>query len=184
METNKLIRWLWGVIGVLVLLNAGLIGWLFLGQASMHAPRNGPLAFRFLEQELKLSEEQQQQIIASREKLSEKGRLLEDSVRQLRQHLFALAKQPENSDVEANRLGAQISRLIAQLETNRFAHFRDIRRICTPAQQARFDEILQELAQRQGPPGGGGPPGRRGEGDGPPDERGQPGSRDGGPPGQ
>ena len=167
METQKLVRWLLAVIGVLVFLNIGLVGWMLWGQARGRPPMNGPMALKFLEQELAFTEEQRQQVIASREKLSEKARPLEDSVRNLRQQLFLLTKTSDKAVEE--QLVQQIGRFVSRLEQARFEHFKEIRSLCTAQQQERLDEILQELAMRQGPPPGG--PGRRGMG---PEEGGPP----------
>lgn len=176
METKTLIRWLSGVIAILVLLNLGLIGWMFFGHSGMPPGAGGPAAFRFLERELALTDQQEQLVIASREALSEQSRPLEDSARALRKQLFALTRQSPLPVAEADQITRQLGNIIAQLERNRFQHFKEIRDVLNSDQQSRFDNILDELAQRQGPPPGPG----QGNGNRPPDDR--PGPPDG-PPG-
>ncbi len=156
METKKLIRWLSGVIALLVLLNLGLIGWMFFGQTRMPPGAGGPMAFRFLERELSLTDTQEQQVIASREALSERSRPLEDSARLLRKQLFTLTRETPLPAAESGRLTNLLGRVISQLEQNRLQHFKEVRDVLTPEQQSRFDTILEELAQRQGPPPGNG----------------------------
>ncbi|OIN59164.1 Spy/CpxP family protein refolding chaperone [Arsenicibacter rosenii] len=171
METKTLIRWLSGVIALLVLLNLGLIGWMFFARSGMPPGGGGPVAFRFLERELSLTDTQEQQVIASREALSERSRPLEDSARALRKQLFTLTRQTPLPVAETDQLSRQLGGLIAQLERNRLQHFKEIRDVLTPEQQSRFDSILDELAQRQGPPPGNGhrpPGGPSGPPEGPP----------------
>lgn len=163
MDTKKLIRWLLVIIGVLVIMNISLIGWLLWGDRRGGRSMNGPLALQYLEKELKLSKQQREQVMQLREEIAERGRPLDDSVRKLRQQLFLLTKEPETANPQVAEISRKLGQLIAELETARFDHFRKIRRICTPQQQVQLDEILKELAQRQrslnGRPGmGGGPP--------------------------
>jgi periplasmic protein CpxP/Spy len=195
---NKL---LWALVVLLLAANTATLVMYWAGNKK--APQEQPPppggVKDFLVKELLLDSSQQQQYSQLRAAHRSATAPLREKVGALKDSLFSLLKEPNPSDAAKNEVAARIAATVQQLELLHLNHFQQIRAICTPAQQQKFDSLLHEITRRfsmqppmRRPPGAGGnmpppdgpPPGERPDGpppgerpDGPP-----PGERPDGPP--
>ena len=156
-------RYLWLVILGLLLLNLGLLGWIWL--SPQNRPRTGQSPADFLEKELGFTAEQREQYRLLRKGHQEKVKSIRDSIRQMKKQFFEQLGKPM-ADSEIEQTTADMAKKIATVDKITFQHFREVRQICTPSQQQKFDEVIDEMLHRMaaGPEGRGGMPPQ----DGPP----------------
>lgn len=84
-------------------------------------------------------------------------RRLDSNIRKDKQALYSFLKA-YNKGVK-DSLIADINRCQKRVEETHYKHFEDIRKLCTPQQQADFDELVDELPRLFGPRQPGIPPG-------------------------
>ncbi|MEI7583153.1 Spy/CpxP family protein refolding chaperone [Runella sp.] len=156
-------RYVWLVILGLLVFNLGLLGWIWF--SPQNRPREGGNPASFLEKKLNFTKEQKEQFRLLREDHHKKTQAIRDSVRQMKRQFFEqLGKPMSESDVE--RVTADIAKKMARVDKITFQHFREVRQLCTPAQQQKFDEVIDEMLERLAasaegrgrPPRGAGPP--------------------------
>jgi protein CpxP len=159
-------RYLWLVILGLLVLNLGLLGWIWF--APQNRPRAGGTPAEFLEKELNFTQAQKEQFRLLREDHHAKVQDIRDSIRQMKRQFFEqLGKPMSDSDME--KITAGIAEKMARVDKITFQHFKEVRQMCTPAQQQKFDEVIDEMLERLatgaegrgGPPQEAGPPHRR-----------------------
>ncbi|MFN8343901.1 MAG: Spy/CpxP family protein refolding chaperone [Spirosomataceae bacterium] len=156
-------RYLWLVILGLLLLNLGLLGWIWF--APQKRPREGGTPASFLEKELHFTAKQKEQFRLLREDHHTKTEAVRDSVREMKKQFFEHLGEPM-SEAAIEKVTSEIALKMARIDKITFQHFRQVRQICTPAQQQKFDSIIDEMLRRLaagaegrgGPPPDGGPP--------------------------
>ena len=128
---------------LLLLLNVSVLGFVWFGFAGH--PRNNTA--RFLERELQLTPAQKDsytQMHRAHHEATMQGREVDKAT--LHELYTLLAAAP--ADTAANRrIDACLDSLAAhrrRVERITFEHFREVRGLCTPAQQKRFDEVIEE----------------------------------------
>lgn len=102
---------------------------------------------------------------------------IQNDIRSKRDSLVSQLANATPDSAKINSLTASIGNDQAQLEKVTFEHFRQLRKICTPEQQLKFDNVIREALRMMGPPQGGaphGPPPPPGEGPPPPPDQGPP----------
>jgi hypothetical protein len=157
-NTGKNKIWIWLVI-LLVLANAGTLCFFWL---SRPMPPESPA--KFLSKELAFSIEQQKQFEQLVQQHRDSVRLWRDQLQSAKEEMYALVKEPAVSDsteqVAAQKLGA----IVEKIEWFTLDHFQQVRLICTPSQEKKFDAVLHKMlkmmsASRPMPPRGeSGPP--------------------------
>lgn len=169
------------IILLLLTANIATLGYLWMhrpGSEKMPpmAPPGGGQVFEFITKELQLDTVQQKSYSALRDEHQAGQRPLQDSIRKAKDQFFELLKQPALTDAELQQQSSKVAAAEQQLELFTFKHFQKLRAICNPAQQKKFDDIIQDVLRRmapakrpQGPPppgirGGMPPPPREGEG--------------------
>lgn len=145
MDTKNKFYWLWAAIGLLLFLNIATIGWVIRRVDTIRTNRQNPEAF--IARRLGFTPKQVTKYQQSRKQMRGRVKPHEDSLRLLRGKLFSHIKQPVVSDEAMNRLLEQMARQNGQITRLRFRHWQQIRALCTPAQQARFDQLLDRLGQ-------------------------------------
>jgi protein CpxP len=153
---NKWTRWL---ILALVVLNLISLSALWLsrsGPPDRRPPRQGG---NFLQERLGLDRPQMEAVEAFREAHFAQTRQLNGEIEKKRIDFFELLGQatPDSARIQAQ--SQALGEAMASRERMLWFHLRDIRSICSPAQQMRFDTIIRELIPS--PPPGHGPPGAR-----------------------
>jgi len=121
----------------------------------------------FLIRELSLDEAQ----AAAYEGMIRNHRRMADSmrheIRRAKEDMFELLKDPAGGDSIRRAAAFRASGLIAAMDLQTMSHFSQLRAICRPDQQARFDDLLKEVAgmisfgpppRHSGPPPGFPPP--------------------------
>jgi periplasmic protein CpxP/Spy len=136
-------RLMWAAIAGLLVLNLGTIGYVMSG--SGHPRGGGP--WRYVNSTLALSSHQQDLYLHMRDRhRTEMNRLTEEYRALLHPYLVLLA-DPAPDTARKAALEAQlagIERLKVQIT---FAHFQELKAICTPEQQQRFPEMVPRLAE-------------------------------------
>jgi Spy/CpxP family protein refolding chaperone len=148
-------RFLKIVIIVLLIINIATLAFMWM-QHAHHGP-DGPARHDvagFLEHELKFTDEQRKQFDVLMEEHHEQIENIQHNGRELHNHFFDLLNKQDSSAVK--QLADSLAKNQEQIELITFDHFKKVRAICTPEQQKKFDEIIDEalrmMAQHQGPP--------------------------------
>lgn len=160
MKENNKYKILWVAVGVLLVLNVGLLVWIsFFSNKLPTQPRR-----LFLETELKFDEKQTEAYRKLRHEHAQQMRSLREGVKEMKEAYYAdLDKTISDDSLKAR--ANQIENKMAEADVITFKHFQQVRQMCTPAQQKHFDEVILDLIRsidRPGPPRGGphqgGPP--------------------------
>ncbi len=153
-------RFLKIIIIVLLLINISTLGFLWFGERhGGHRPppppppgRDGPRrgAAAFLHQSLSLTDAQETAYRKLREGHHQTVEAIRDEMKESKRALYALLKAPEPNAVR-NEEVRWIDSLAAQqrrIEYITYEHFREVRALCTPQQQAKFDEVIGEALEQ------------------------------------
>lgn len=141
-------NYLWPITLALFLLNLGLVGWMwFSPQGRPNGPR-GENPGQFLEQELALTPQQKEEFRVLREDHHQKTKALRDSIRQMKETYFRHIGQAEVGDSALVQKSKAIAEKMAQIDKITFQHFSDVRKICSPEQQKKFDTVIDEMLRR------------------------------------
>lgn len=169
-STNNNNRWLTIITLFLLTANIATLAFLWMHHKTARRdddklpPPNGQV-FEFINTELKLDSAQRETYRKLREEHQAGVRPLQDSIRKAKDDLYSLLKQPNVDESTLQAAAKKAAEADQQLDIFTFRHFQKLRAICTPAQQQKFDSIIQDVlhrmapAKRQGPP----PPRREGE---------------------
>jgi periplasmic protein CpxP/Spy len=135
---------LWVMVGLLLLLNIGTLGWVAYRAKQIRSLRHNPQ--RMLENRLNFTPDQQARYQRLRAEFEQAGQVHRDSLRQLRDGLLGQlgGNVPDN---ELNNMLAQMERHNGQLMRLRFRHWQQVRTLCTPDQQTRFDRMVSRLTR-------------------------------------
>ncbi|WP_370722491.1 Spy/CpxP family protein refolding chaperone [Fibrella aquatica] len=145
MEGKRKFYWLWTAIGLLLCLNLLTVGWVVRRTNTLR--ENRQLAEGMMMRQLDFSPEQTKQYRKSRNQMRRQSKPHEDSLRLLRTTLLDQVKEPAVSDEDLNQLLMKLSRQNRQITRLRFRHWQRVRSICTPDQQARFDQLIGRIGQ-------------------------------------
>ncbi len=122
-------------------------------------------AFDFIVKELQFTPEQVKAYEALRNEHQQQSQQIRIQIGRSKDSLFGLLKETNISDSilqKASMVGAVLQ---ASLDMLTFEHFKKVRALCTPEQQAKFDQIIQQVMNMIAPPknpgGPGGVPPRR-----------------------
>jgi Spy/CpxP family protein refolding chaperone len=150
-------RFLKTVIIGLLLLNAGTLSYLFLqGRRTGTEGRDQPMhggpgrTARFLREQLQLTDDQEAQFREMREDHHEKMGRIHRRIGESHQHLYGLLHdgyQPADSIAAIPFIDAYTNAQ-REVEWLRFTHFRNLRSICTPAQQQKFDRVISDALEQ------------------------------------
>ena len=151
-------KWLTVFILLLVTANIVTLSLLWINKGGKEKeerrlpPPPGGQVFEFINHELKLDSSQREAYRKLRDEHQAKQQLIQDSVRKLKDAFFALLQQPAIADSAVEAGAKRITAMEEQLELITFRHFQQVRVICTPDQQKKFDTIIQDVLRRMAPP--------------------------------
>jgi periplasmic protein CpxP/Spy len=115
-----------------------------------------------LEDELHFTETQKKQFADLRTKHFARGDSMAAIEFRTLDSLMSLLRQPAFDTLRVRHLTGVLGQLAAQRHAGLFEHFREVRALCTPDQQARFDTVIVKVTQLLldplGPPKPIGPP--------------------------
>jgi len=137
-------------IALLLLLNIGTLAFMWAHRPPPPGSR-GP--YMFIVKATGMDDAQQ----AAYRQLRDAHRAEMDEYRtqnsQIRRQLFDLLAQNDEKASQVQQLTDSIATVKRQEELLTFEHFRRVREICRPDQQARFDAAIGEAVQSMGPHG-------------------------------
>ena len=177
-KKNNLLTWL---VVILIIANIAVITMFWLSH-NQKPPRPAGTPAEFLTKELGLNEQQQQQLHQLANKHHMESEKIRGKIKDARDHLFDLLKQTNVTDSSKQQAAASVADNLKQLELLTFEHFQQVRALCNPEQQKKFDQVINQVLQMiggrpAGPPNGPPPgehPGGPQDGPPPPDSRDHP----------
>lgn len=162
MSALKNNRWL--SIATLILLVANIITLTLLWtqnrnheNARINKPGPGEV-FQFLVKELQLDEKQQSAYAELRNQHQASQRQFQDSIRNAKDAMFSLLNQPNVPDSLLQEYSRRATAFDQQMDIITFRHFQQVRALCNPAQQQKFDDVIKEALRRMAGPRGHRPP--------------------------
>jgi periplasmic protein CpxP/Spy len=160
----------WLSVATIILLLANIVTLALLwgnkatGKADGRKESNGQV-FEFLTKELQLNTQQQDAYQKLREQHRVSQRMIHDSIRKAKDIFYELIQQPAIADSAIHLYSKKATDLISEMDVLTFKHFQQVRALCTPVQQKKFDSIIKDVLRRMNAPRPG-PPGKQGEGPG------------------
>ncbi|OSZ78654.1 hypothetical protein CAP35_10510 [Chitinophagaceae bacterium IBVUCB1] len=143
------------IIVSLLLLNLGVLAYLWMGRDAapqdMGRYRQGEPA-PFIIKSLQLDEAQQVQFDGLRDKHQHNTRQLREESKQLHDALFKLLHDEVVDSTKTDSLMLLISANNRAKEMVNFNHFRELKTILKPEQYKLYDEFIESIARRFGPP--------------------------------
>jgi Spy/CpxP family protein refolding chaperone len=136
-------------IALLLALNLATLAFMWLNRPP-HPGQKGP--YQFLVKATDMDESQQAAYTQLRDAHRSKMDELRAKNSHIRRKLFNLLAQKDQNDPEVLLLTDSIAVVKRQEELLTFEHFRRVREICRPEQQAKFDAAIGEAIQSMGPP--------------------------------
>lgn len=146
------------IIVLLVIMNVGAIGcvWVMYSRMQDHPRHEGPPPRHHVEElfqsELGWDEAQLAEFQKLAEPFKAQMHRLGDQERSIKEEMWSLLADP-NSESKVQPLIQKIGGIHVERETLAFVHMQAVRTLCTPEQQAAFDQLWQELRPKfLGPP--------------------------------
>jgi Spy/CpxP family protein refolding chaperone len=140
MNDSSKIKLLYGIVAILIVLNISVIG--FITTHHPHRPGGVPHAAEAVVRELQFTPEQQKQFDILKtahhnalEPVHEQGKRLHDA-------MFAQLSDGRVTGPVADSLIDAIGENVKLEEQITYRHLAQLRKVCTPEQQKKFDEIL------------------------------------------
>lgn len=152
-KKNKLFLF---IIGLLLLSNITLAVFytrIDKKDAGSWRERNDSRITQVLKEEVGFSEQQMQQFEAMKQQHRDVMRPLFDSMRYAKEKLYNQLYQPEVQDSVITSASELIGEKQQLVDKQLFHHFRELRALCTPEQQPRFDTLMHNMVQRMIVPG-------------------------------
>jgi protein CpxP len=179
-------KWTAFALIALVLLNLAMLTVFFFMRPPVHGgPGNGNAA-EFLVKEVGLDSLQKISFSALRKEHQRQMREVREKNREAKEAFFDLLAKPDIDDATLNAAAEKASQYEREADLITFRHFQQVRKICRPDQQQKFDQLIRQVLRMTAPqPGPGrGPGGHPGNGEGrPPHPDGPPpGGENGHPP--
>ena len=143
------------VIIVLVLINMGTLAYVWLANKPPRDDRkDNEDVVSFLSKELNLDNTQKNKLATLHDDYQHKMRDVHEHLRTLHGPFFNLLRTSSLDTVQVNTVIDSLTVYHKQMEWLTFQQFKDIRSICNPAQQQKFDDIVDETMRflAPGPP--------------------------------
>lgn len=144
---NK-IKTLSSLVGILALINIGLLVFLFLGKPKGHGPegfRSKEKAELFIQKKFGFDAAQMDQFRESKKKHRDTSIKLEKELHDLSKS-FYLAESP-GMDEERDSLLQKINVISGRIYLNNVNHFEDVRKICRPDQLPELKNFINGMLQ-------------------------------------
>jgi hypothetical protein len=152
-------RWVLWLLISLILMNIfslATIWWLLMprrfGPACLPDRASGPAALpRFFQKELGLNAAQGQVFESALQEHFQKIHLIFQAMHERRKQIFESTFHDPYDPSKVERLSREIGALQTELETKMAEHFRQLRRLCQPEQQAKFKKIFEQFLDQIDP---------------------------------
>lgn len=159
MKSTSPNRWLKILVIALLIANTATLSLLWIGRpGKMQDHRNSP--DRVLVKELDFTAEQEAKYLALVEEHRRTVDELRKNIAREKENMFLLLKQNNINDSLKREAAGKPASYMAEIDFVTLSHFQQVRQLCTPEQQAKFDDLLQRISQLMQPaPPSGMPPG-------------------------
>ena len=156
---NKILVW---AVVLLMIANVAVLTTIWLLHTKQRPQRGTPADY--LVKELALNTDQQNRLHELAKEHHRQSQEIRGQIKDARHDLFKLLQQPNVSDSIKKAAADNVAKNLEQLDLLTFNHFQQVRALCTPRQQKKFDEIIEDVLEMiaTGPPPG---PHGRGPGD-------------------
>jgi protein CpxP len=148
MNTSSKYKMLTRSVILLIIVNVAMLSTIWIMDHRQPAPMGYPADY--LGRELQFSNEQQTQLLALADAHHRKADSIKLEIKDSRDSLFVLIRMAQVDESIKKELSENIGRNLARLDLLTFEHFRQVRAICSPEQQQKFDTILQDVIQMIG----------------------------------
>lgn len=151
LSKNKILFW---AVILLMIANVAILVTLWLAPNQQRKNKGTPADY--LIKELALNKEQQNKLHEMAKEHHAQSIKIRGQIKEARHDFFELLNQPVVTDSMKKSAAENVSKNLEQLDLLTFNHFKQLREICTPQQQKKFDEIIEEVLQMiaSGPPPG------------------------------
>ena len=133
-------KWFKYIIFSALIVNAVTLGFLFFNKQKPPMPPQEVLI-----QALQLDDAQQEKMAALKQGDRDKRDSLKQEMSARRRALYSNFKTANPAEIDS--LTAAIAMVFQKTEKSNFQHFAEIRSICRPDQQAKFDSLLLEVVR-------------------------------------
>jgi protein CpxP len=139
---------------VLLILNITTLSYIWVNKSGMNE-QGGPHrldVFSFLCKELQFTEQQQGQYENLRNEHHQSIERIQQKATRFRERFFDLIHTSPTDSIQVKQLADSIASTQQKIELTTFYHFQKVRTICTPEQQKKFDEVIQDALRMMAPP--------------------------------
>ena len=153
MNTITKNKWFLFLLGFLFLANiALLLSFFVFGEkgGSFKDSRNGQQGSGSLSKELLLSKEQENAFSKLKEEHFKVMKPLWSEIRQTKDSLYRQLNNPSMDDSAISAFTDRIATKNKMADELMFRHFVELRKICTPEQQQKFDTLIPQMFNRWG----------------------------------
>lgn len=170
MNSNSIRKLLSVFVALLIIGNIATIAFFWLKKEEGIPPLKGGPA-KFIIESLSFNDQQKRQFMDMANEHQRAIRPYRSELREAKDQLFALLKNPKTSQAKKLEAVKTVSIYTEKIDLITYNHFAQVRSICTPAQQEKFDAIIKQVIGMMAAPH---PPGERpgpiGDPHGPPEE--------------
>jgi Spy/CpxP family protein refolding chaperone len=145
-------KWFLALLGILLVANIALLLSFFVfgeKQESAHSRSSVPEK-SYLARELKLDDQQEQQFKERKEKFFKEMEPVWEDIRKAKDSFYRQVNNAAITDADINELSARIAGKNKIADEMMFRHFRELRKLCTPEQQQKFDTLVPRMLSRGG----------------------------------
>lgn len=147
---NKLLIW---CVVLLMIVNVAVIATIWLQHQKESVQPKKIIPGDFLIRELGLDKKQQEQFQGLRKEHQQQSVKTRGEIKNARDNFYKLLQKPTVNDSSKKSASAEIAKHLQEMDLITFDHFKKVRDMCTPDQQKRFDEIIEDvLRMMSGPP--------------------------------
>ena len=140
------------IIIALLVLNFGILGFLWMGRHGDMPPGRRPEPAGFIIEKLQLDDAQQARFQQLRNTHHKRDMELREESRNLHDALFSLLKNEAADSAKIDNLYNLISVNDRAKEQLNFNHFKELKTILKPEQQKLYQEFIEDIAKQFGPP--------------------------------
>jgi hypothetical protein len=145
---TQIARSKWFVVSFAVMLAANIILLFMLFRKNEKPVERKPTAFSQMMKDLQLDTTQQQVFRQRKDSFMKSMKPFWEDIRKSKYELYRQLLDPGTPDSMIDRLSSVIGEKTKLSEEMQFKHFRELRTICLPAQQQRFDTIVPQMMSR------------------------------------
>ena len=142
-------KWILILLGVLLTANVFLVAYL-LRPPGKEDSRGREQVSQYLIRELKLDKQQQDSFSSMKQQFFQTMRPMWDSIRSAKDSLYRQLGNPSANDSLIAQLAQRVADQTRRSEEKQFDHFRELRTMCRPEQQAVFDTLIPKMLTRMG----------------------------------